>query len=150
MENENSIKPPSGAAFKRFIDDLGVRKLELSRDMHMSRSNFYRLFEAEEVPWHVLKQAHDALSREYVYDITNYFPEVIKVYPDINKAFANETPMIRSLKIENDYLQRKNLELTEKLNEAYSKIIDGFYNKHIESQQAQLELLRQILNRGVK
>lgn len=147
------IKPPTGKDFKAFIDAVDPNRKKLVKAMKISYPQLFVLFKAEEVSWKTVRLAHDLLKTEYSYNIEQYFPGYEEVSPPgvyEPQAQYSGIPAIDTLRRHNEYLEKKVVDLTEKLNAAYEKIINGSYDKLIDNLDNNTKLLKILIDKNVK
>lgn len=146
-------KAPSGKDFKAFIDAVDPNRKELAKNMGISYAQLFVLFKADEVNWKMIRMAHDSLRNDYSYDLNQYFPDFEDANPpgvkEPDVKYSNN-PAVESLRRHNDYLEKKVVDLTEKLNAAYEKIITGAFDKVLENLENNTALLKILIDKNVK
>lgn len=146
MDANSKPTGPSGKDFRRFIEEINPDRKVLYEDLNVSRSAFFQLYRKDIVPWHKVAEVHRVLSRDYKYNLRHYFPDLPSDIDTMGKQEDHyENQLIRALRTQNEALEKKNLELTEKLNLAYERIVNGFYDRHIATLDEQLRILRELL-----
>lgn len=138
----------SGDALRSWIEDVGPNIKDLQARLDMRPRTYYDLYKKKIVPWLTVAKIHAVLRERHVYDINKFFPDFEQIaghlVPDENESHS--TRVIAALKRDNEMLQAKVIDLSEKLNAAYEKILDQYFAKFNESIDTNTAVLRKLLD----
>ncbi len=139
----------SGAALRTWIEEIDPVISQLQRELNMPARTFYDLYKKKVVPWAMVARIHGILREQHVYDINKYFPDferqVSHLVPEAD-ADTEHSRYVKQLRRDNELLQAKVIDLSEKLNAAYEKIIDSYFQKMVDSIDANTATVKQIVN----
>lgn len=140
----------SGDALRSWIEDIGPNIKDLQQRLEMKPRTYYDLYKKKVVPWLLVARIHGILREKHVYDINKFFPDfdntIGHLVPDENESHSAR--VISALKRDNEMLQAKVIDLSEKLNTAYEKILDQYFNKFVESIDANTAVLKQLMDKS--
>lgn len=139
----------TGAALRHWIDDVYPNISDLQKKLNLKPSTYYDLYKKESIPWKVVAKIHAIMREDYVYDITKYFPDFERLAGHLVPETQNDSvsnAYLRNLKRDNELLQAKVIDLSEKLNQAYEKIINGTFDKMLEEIRENTNAVQQLVN----
>lgn len=138
----------SGDALRSWIEKIDPSIKDLQHSLNMPARTYYDLYKKKIVPWSTVARIHGVLREKHVYDINQFFPDFDKMVSHLipEDESGEHTRLIKALRRDNELLQAKVIDLSEKLNAAYEKIIDGSYEKMMAIIEQHTAVLDKILN----
>lgn len=135
----------TGENLKRFIEVVGIKKVDLVATGVVTRSNLYRLFNADSVDWLDIAKIHAGLKRLYSYEIKDFFPDIP---PDIENGkgvvefSGSDRELIHKLTQDRDIWKEKYMALLEK----HTQLQDMLINQVQQLMGRQEDLMTKLLD----
>jgi hypothetical protein len=137
----------TGENFRRFVEAIGIKKIELADSIGISKSQLYRQFTLDKVDWLEIGRAHLFLKKRYSYDIKEFFPDIpegIENGSGIGEYIGSDKDIIARISQEKDIWKERYLAILEK----HTQLQDRYINEIQKMMARQETLLERILDKG--
>lgn len=100
-----------GNRLNAILEDVGVNKTRLSKEIGYSEKHIFKILEREEIQWSVIRKIGDAIR----IDMNTYFPELPPEPLDIHDRINNmDTKDVNRVKAMLKVMEQKYMDLMEK------------------------------------